>query len=194
MSHHIVLDAEIRKLLPSHLGNKTVLDVACGFGHWAYFITIYYNKKPFICGLDVWKPYLIKLQTTSLYDDLVHANGLKLPFKSRCFDFVLACEVIEHLPKLSGPSFIKEMERVCKSRLIMTTPDGFWHQTDLSTNPNPYDAHRSAWNMKSFAERGFHVKRAFGLPRTLYIVDRIRRVLLRQPKPIVEIIAWKDLN
>lgn len=52
------------------------------------------------------------------------AMGEQLPFKDGEFTTVLCAEVIEHC--LNPEIFIKEAARVCKSRLIVTTPSQ-WH-------------------------------------------------------------------
>ena len=73
------------------------------------------------------------------WDTLVHdrptvlANGEKLPFKDKAFDYVIAAHVLEHT---SDPaSFLVELQRVAKAGYI-ETPDAFMERI------NPYKDHR----------------------------------------------------
>jgi SAM-dependent methyltransferase len=73
------------------------------------------------------------------WDKLVHdrptilANGEKLPFNDKVFDFVIAAHVLEHT---SYPErFLAELQRVAKAGYI-ETPDAFMERI------NPYKDHR----------------------------------------------------
>jgi len=68
-------------------------------------------------GLDIWKDYLKHSRRHNVYDDYVLADASRLPFRDKSFDIILACEVIEHMPKSRGWSFLKELERVCCKKL-----------------------------------------------------------------------------
>lgn len=73
------------------------------------------------------------------WDPLVHdrptvlANGEKLPFKDKAFDFVIAAHVLEHTTE--PQDFLAELQRVSRSGYI-ETPDAFMERI------NPYKDHR----------------------------------------------------
>ncbi len=79
------------------------------------------------------------------WDPLVHdrltvmAFGEKLPFKDKCFDFVIAAHVLEHS---SEPAkFLAELQRVAHAGYI-ETPDAFMERI------NPYTDHRLEVTMR----------------------------------------------
>jgi SAM-dependent methyltransferase len=73
------------------------------------------------------------------WDPLVHdrptvlANGEKLPFKDKAFDFVIAAHVLEHTTE--PQDFLAELQRVSRAGYI-ETPDAFMERI------NPYKDHR----------------------------------------------------
>lgn len=75
--------------------------------HWAPFIT----DRPSVLGM-----------------------GEALPFRDKCFDFVIASHVLEH--SAEPESFLRELQRVARAGYI-ETPDGFMERI------NPYWDHRS---------------------------------------------------
>jgi SAM-dependent methyltransferase len=75
--------------------------------HWAPFIT----DRPSVLGM-----------------------GEALPFRDKCFDFVIASHVLEH--SADPENFLRELQRVAKAGYI-ETPDAFMERI------NPYWDHRS---------------------------------------------------
>jgi hypothetical protein len=91
-----------------------------------------------------------------IYDDLVLASALYLPFARKSFENALACEVIEHLPSevaLKLPEFLAE---VTKELIIISTPNFRYAQGAL--NQNPFEKHLSFWNYAHFKKLGFRVE------------------------------------
>jgi ubiquinone/menaquinone biosynthesis C-methylase UbiE len=125
-----------------NLKGKCVLDVGCGKGIWGYFLRSEYDENVFMVGLDIWKDYLKHSKRHNVYDDYVLADASRLPFRDKGFDIILACEVIEHMPKSRSWSFLKELERVCRHKIILTTPNGFWPQ--IISVLNPPDIHNGS--------------------------------------------------
>jgi len=191
MSHHHVLDKYVQQLLPENLSNKKLLDAACGIGFWGFFVRTRSIKQPYLIGIDVWRFALAKINKMKVYDELIQSDVLLLPFKDGVFDVVIACEVLEHLPQKQGYVFLDELERICKEQLIVTTPFGFLPQRETIFG-NPYDNHVSKWFPKDFVDRNYNVKVVNPLPKSLYILDRIRRLIFNCPPPLREIIAWKN--
>ncbi len=52
----------------------------------------------------------------------VSASGLCLPFKDRSFDYVLAMDVLEHVPRESRRAFCEELTRVCREAVLADVP------------------------------------------------------------------------
>jgi len=75
--------------------------------------------------------------------------------------------VIEHLPKEQGYYHIKEMERVSKKLVAITTPSHFFVQ-DACEIPNVKSPmmHRSLWSANEFRRLGYSVE---GLHPVKYI-------------------------
>ncbi len=139
------------------LKNKKILDIGCGKGINGYLIRVTRDLQGAqLIGLDINENYLQFCHTHKIYDRLVRARLPKLPFADRSIDLVLCNDVIEHLNKREGKILLKEIERVCKGRTIITTPNSFFHTVE---NEDP-DIHRSLWTVRDFRDAGYKV---FGL-------------------------------
>lgn len=106
-----------------NLHNKKILDIGCGFGWFEYSVKNIVKK---VIGIDINKYNIRKLKSEfrSKKVDFLVASALNIPFKDNFFDYVVSCEVIEHLPKNSEKYFFKEIVRVLKpgGKFFMTTP------------------------------------------------------------------------
>ena len=73
------------------------------------------------------------------------------------YDFVLAIDLIEHLPKSHGYSLLYEVDRVSKYSSALLTPNGFvWQPPSLN---NPYNAHLSGWLPTELRKLGWNIQR-----------------------------------
>lgn len=73
------------------------------------------------------------------------------------FDFVLAYDVIEHLPKHEGYEMLYEINRISKSRSIIFTPNGhLWQPPAVN---NPFNKHISGWTAKELRMMGWGITR-----------------------------------
>jgi hypothetical protein len=197
LSHAQVVEPYVMNEIPKNLDNYMILDTACGLGSYAYKIRIGKEGKPIIVGLDIWKPYLMKIKALRLFDDLILGDAMYLPFCSSSFDIVLASEIIEHLPKGMGKKLLSEIERISKKLVVVVTPCGFMPQDDV--RGNPYEAHLSGWNPEDFKLQGYDVRivNYLQLPKTLNILYKIEvwlaKRILRKRFVEKEIIAIKRL-
>lgn len=66
------------------------------------------------------------------YIDII-ASALYLPFRKNSFKTIIFTEVIEHIPKHTELRSLKEIKRVMKDKLIITTP----HDVPLYTYLDP---------------------------------------------------------
>ncbi|MCW3989880.1 MAG: class I SAM-dependent methyltransferase [Candidatus Bathyarchaeota archaeon] len=192
MAHAPILDNFILKLLQGNLDNLDIIDIASGNGLWGFYIRTRANGLPNIIGLDIWPPYIKRIYRLNIYNSMICADVRRMPFKENSFDIVLACEVLEHIPKSEGKNVLYELERLARRMIIVTTPLGFIYQGEI--DGNIYERHISAWTAEEFEERGYSVSiiDARPLPRTLKFIDNIRRFILRLNSPTLkEIIATK---
>ena len=132
--------------------------------------------NPTIIGVDIWKPYIRKIKRFKVYDSLVIADVRFLPFRRRVFNIVLACEILEHLPKDDAEKVLREVEMVAKGMIIVSTPLGFMEQ-DV-THGNPYQKHISAWQPEDLEKNGYDVQILEG----------------NLPSSFKEIIAYKNVG
>ena len=145
-------------MLPKDLSKLSVLDCACGFGRWGALLRTDYRggHEAYVVGCDLFLDYLKRARVRSLYDDLILCDLRKPPFRRKSFSLTLAGEVIEHLEKEEGVSFIKELEEVTSGQLVITAPNGSF-DPELESE-NVYNTHKSAWSAADFKRLGFRVK------------------------------------
>src|SRR3989304_3395952 len=153
-THPFFLHSFISNFTPSNLENKVILDVGCGKGLNAYLIRVTRDLSgSTIIGLDTNKDYLDFCHKFDIYDNLVKQNLPKLPFNDKSIDFLLCTEVIEHLKKKDGEKLLKEIDRVCRGRALITTPN-----VSFETISNEFeDAHHSIWRTNDFREYAYNV-------------------------------------
>jgi len=150
MTHPFFYHTFIDRMIPD-LKDKTFLDCACGRGIYGFLVRTVRAPKLLI-GIDLSKPYLKQCKFHKVYDDVVLASVSHLPFKNKGIDVVLASEIIEHLPKNAGRKFFDEIDRVCKERAIITTPN-IWIMP-FTEEPG---GHKSRWSLKDLKSRGYKV-------------------------------------
>ena len=176
--------------------DQMILDVACGYGKWGYLIKI--DKILFrtmgegstLIGCDIFLPYLKFVKRHSVYDDVIQCDVAHLPIRNRMFDTVLALELIEHLPKHVVAKLFRELERVCRKRVILSTPNRYSSQEEIHNNP--YEVHRSSHNAKEFKRHGYRV---YGVG--VKYIGRLGAFLnLSRFLPILAelLVAWKDIT
>lgn len=121
---HAALDLRekyILKAIPE--GTRSALDVGFGSG----CLLIHLSRLYDVSGIE-FVPRQVKIlrkfiKRNSLKGTLYEGSIYSLPFNDDSFDVVICCEVIEHLKDVE--SSIKELYRVTKKRLIITTPEGY---------------------------------------------------------------------
>jgi len=155
MSHSSTYDPFVLNEIPD-LKAKTVLDCGCGRGIWGFIMLVNRNGvNAYMVGLDYTREHLRFDREHRVYDDLVRGTIRFIPFKDASFDFTLASEVIEHLPKAEGAQFLGELERICRGKVTITTPQGFAPRR--APMGFEAEAHQSAWTSGDFKRRGYSV-------------------------------------
>lgn len=170
-THPLFLHPFISFFTPD-LKNKIVLDVGCGRGLNGSIIRATRDwSGATIIGMDINKAALEFCDSFNIYDKLVNIELPKLPFKDKSIDFLLCTEVIEHLKKKDGQKLLKEIDRVCCGRAIVSTPNLFFDTMEGEVE----DEHKSVWKPSDFRKFGYKVY-GLGLKTPLLLGDRILRI------------------
>ena len=92
---------------------KSILDVGCGDGAVTNSLVNSYD----VTGIDVSEKAL------KHFKGKAHIGSLEdLPFPNKSFDLIISAEVLEHLPVSIYQASLKEMQRVAKAYIIVSTP------------------------------------------------------------------------
>lgn len=136
---------------------KEVLDLGCGKESPLRF----FSKRPYSVGVDIFLPYLLESKRNGIHNEQILADVRALPFKAKAFNGIMALEVIEHLTKDEGYKLLREMEKLSKKLVIISTPNGFLPQEER--DGNPFQKHKSAWTMNEFKSLGYKVRGTGGI-------------------------------
>lgn len=137
---------------------KSVLDVGCG--HASPLSKI---KKTFYSeGIDIYKKNVLLSKEQKIHDTYKVGDIQKIHslYKKKSFDVVIALDVIEHLTKKEGLKLNNSLENIARKRVILLTPNGFYHQHDKD---NIYEDHKSGWTVQDLKEMGYTVYGLRGL-------------------------------
>lgn len=138
--------------LQNELSNcESVLDLGCGPDSPLQ----YCNNIKYSVGVEIFKPYLEESKRKKIHTKYLNKDIKKVNFSENSFDAVIMIEVLEHLSKLNGEKILKNAEKWAKKKVIITTPNGFWHQKELDNNL--WQSHLSGWFPKDFYQRDYRV-------------------------------------
>jgi len=90
----------------------------------------------------------------------VLADGCLLPFLDNSFDVVVSTETIEHVPKEKWETFVKELERVSRDLIFISTSDFTKHDSEEDRKleqVNPFSRFQAFPSEVFFKQHGFHV-------------------------------------
>jgi len=170
-THQFFLHPFLSSFTPE-LKGKTILDVGCGKGINGYLIRVTRDLEgATLVGIDLNSEFLEFCSEHKIYDSLVKHKLPKLPFPDKSVDFLLCTEVIEHLTKKEGIILLKEIDRVCKERAIVSTPNIFF-KAELNEDA---DVHRSLWTVDDFEKFDYRV-RGLGFRTALLPKDPLFRL------------------
>lgn len=194
-----------KNLSNSLSGCSTVLDLGCGDNSPLRKV----NNIKYSVGFDLFKKSIEKSRKKKIHTEYKRGDlgSIEKHFKKKSFDAVIALDVVEHLEKKDSLTLIKKMEAIAKKRVIILTPNGFYHQ-DAYDN-NPYQIHKSKWSVRDFKKLGFKVYGLRGLKylRGEYATVKYKPwilwaaitfisefILYLSPKSSYHIFAIKDLK
>lgn len=140
-------------LLPFH-DKLALLDLGCD-PHSPLYRALEKNGSYWI-GVDLNLEYLRKSKHVPIHDDYICADVRFLPFRRKCVDVTLALEIVEHMAKRDGETFLNTLECLTRSLIIVSTPNGYRPQYPVS-NTDAYQAHLSSWSTTDFKSRGYIV-------------------------------------
>jgi len=156
MSHPLEHQDLVLRFIPS-CNEKTILDIGCGKGIWGYLIrSLKEGYNGYMVGIDLSRKYLRFVRRFRVYDDLILCDASLSPFRPKTFDFVIAAEVIEHIPKSNAFQLINNLKKIAKERVLTTTPNGVYFQGALDGVQS--QRHLSTWSVSNLKRFGFHVR------------------------------------
>jgi SAM-dependent methyltransferase len=156
------------------------LDVGCGHGKWGYLVKKYRRRTPegsvSVTGVDLFEPHIAPLVREGVYDSVMVASAINMPFADKSFDSTIACEILEHLSQADGKKLITELTRVSRLSFVVTTPNFACLRGGCKTlnGFNEYEAHLYNYSYKEFCTLGFTqvvgmgLKTPFGKPSRIF--------------------------
>lgn len=158
-----------RELVCETAGMASILDLGCGFNSYVQHL----DKRMHRVGVELFDEYVAKSKEKGIHNEYVSQDLRDLSrFASRSFDVVYSSDVIEHLTKEEGMRFAKEMERIARKKVIISTPNGFLPQA--SYDGNDMQEHKSGWTPDEFRSMGYTAKGMDGWKRLRTEESRIR--------------------
>lgn len=138
---------------------SSVLDVGCGADSPLRRVKKTFKSE----GVDLFKKSIEKSKKQGIHDSykLCDIRKLGKVYKNKSFDGVVALDVIEHLEKKESMKLIKNMEKIARKKVILLTPNGFYHQDAYDSNP--YQVHVSEWKLEDLKKLGYKVYGLRGL-------------------------------
>lgn len=158
--------------------SKSILDLGCGKGSHLEGLNFQDAK---LTGVDLSEAWTREAKDSGIYSQIVVMDifAYLQEQKKESFDSVIACDLIEHLPKADGARLLKELKRVSRNLCIVTTPNGFVRQ--MPSDGNSANEHLSGWTPPEMLEFGFKLHSGhFGLKwlRGGYGLPTVKPVLL----------------
>jgi len=154
------------------LKKKVIVDCGCGKGIMGYLIRATRDlNESSLMGIDINAANLSFCQEHRVYDKLLKHSLPTLPLKDKSVDFLMCTEVIEHLTKKEGLKLLSEIDRVCKGRVIVTTPNIFFKNPPGEKG----DVHRSTWSASDFSKYGYRVY-GLGLRMPILVSDPFLKI------------------
>lgn len=144
--YDVIIEGEVKDC-------KTLLDVGCG----ANSPVQTFNRNIHCTGVDAFAPSIERSKKKGIHNAYVQADVLQIDtlFGPKCFDIVVALDLVEHLEKQDGLKLLDKMERIAAKKVVIYTPNGFLPQGNRESNP--WQVHLSGWTPEEFRSRGYTV-------------------------------------
>lgn len=196
----------LEHLLRFGIKDKKILDVGCGNGDFSNYLSINFHAD--ITAIDFStesikiannKKEVFKAPTSSF----LVADAQALPFTDNCFDFVISCECLEHVPE--PQKMLDELYRVVKKDgIVLLTTENYSNayayyivflklrgkKFDSGSSIQPIEHFFVYWRVrKKFAKAGFQHIKTFskqyvmllipGMPPATFTINDTRSQLLK---------------
>lgn len=116
----------------------------------------------------------------------VRGSGVALPFATASVDAVVISDVLEHIPADARAEFLSELQRVCKTMLVISGP---WHTPGVAIAEECVCLMRDAAGAQP--DRWLAEHRAYGLPKLQETLDMFTKQGWQcNITPENEIVAW----
>lgn len=138
---------------------SSVLDLGCGECSPLVRIKKYFTSV----GVDAYRPSIAKSKKLNIHDRYISCDLLNVDkkIKPKSFDAVILLDVVEHFSKRDGLRLLLQAEAIAEKKVVVLTPNGFYHQDELGGNP--YQLHKSGWSVREFEKCGYTVRGLRGL-------------------------------
>lgn len=92
--------------------------------------------------------------------DKVIADARYLPFRDKCVDHVQSCEMLEHIPPRDHRKVLKELKRVSRKTVFVTSSGRMAHRGELqkrAEEENPFQKYLGIVDRRLLEEEGFKI-------------------------------------
>jgi len=187
---------------------NSILDLGCGVGSPMLFINR--DKQFYTVGIDGYSQSIEQCKKDKTHTVLLCTDIRKIPHKENTFDIVMCLQVLEHLNKQDGELLLKNMEKIAKKQVIISTDINEFVQG--AYDGNELQVHKYIWNVDKLQEHGFTVyglslkgfggdtgytRKLYAFPR--WVVAMIIQVIVgafvyRHPKHAGAVVCIKNLE
>lgn len=134
---------------------RRVLDIGSGISS-----PLRHCRLDYSLAVERFAPALKDAKARNTHQAYILADAAHIEFKPRSFDAVVLCELLEHIDKDSSLNLLKKAEGWAIKKVLISSPNGYLPYPYEAMHGNPYQAHRSGWEISEMRERGY---RAYGL-------------------------------
>jgi len=135
---------------------ESVADIGTGHGGiFDYWFWEKQNLKLKVC-LDV---YYIRPDINESWHKII-ASATHLPFKNEVFDLTISCEMIEHVPQHQHEKVLKELKRVSRKAIFITSTDETAHRGEAQKKAeewNPFNKYLEMVDPELLKKLGFRI-------------------------------------
>jgi SAM-dependent methyltransferase len=147
-SHSFFLRRELKNC-------RRVLDIGSGINS-----PLLHCGPGFSLAVDRFEPALKEAKAGNTHRAYILADAAHMEFKPRSFDAVVLCELLEHIDKNASLNLLEKAEGWAIKKVLVSSPNGYLPYPYEAMHGNPYQAHRSGWEIREMRERGY---KAYGL-------------------------------
>lgn len=195
--HDPNLEPPVFRELPENLYNKIILDVGFGRGIWGFLLKTMFKGKPYLVGVEPYKPYCDNQAKIGVYDEIQNCTieDYLNDKPGRKFDVIIASEVLEHLDPENAYNVMDELKKrlTPDGVLIVTVPDGDTPGGE-GFDGNKLHGHRGGFEEKEFQIRGFRtdiIPRLHISGRAPAIMGTLWHLIRRGKRPQGILAVWR---